>query len=627
MAFSREKAVDLARKHAEKRQFKKAVQQYELLAQKGMANMADRLQLGEYYRLGGDLLKAMFTYLDVGKELVTAGHHVKAIAIYKHMLRLDPSLYPVHLAAARTYYAAGHINDAVSQYQEAIGVLSVRGRPLDRLRVIREVLELDPENVRARIRLAEDFAGEGAIEDAVKELRIAADVLDRAGHTDDYIRVAERLLFHAPDDLVTCRRLSELLLEAASPQQALPKLQVCFRAQPMDVDILEMLALAFEQVGQSHKALAVLKQIARIHDRNGLIVERNAALERVVELDPADRSALRALAGRPVEPVVELGFQELSFEEGEDDFVPERSGSRSSPPESPVAATDVPPLVDDRSVAMDVPSSNFADGLSELDALVDDLAAASLLPLVPPRPAVGTVTPIPPPSGPPPVPPAPPESARAPVPSAVVGAATPPPTPSAPPVVSLPVIAPPASAPSAPSTSQSAPVESGDNPTADFVEFGFDEVYDSASIGSSRVSKSGPALGKVLGREFTPDPVNVASVEPAPAASSDEPVALGGRSRPVTKSAFDIGDATMIDPGDHVFVDIQEGLPPLGPVDAPTVELSAEIKGAFEEFDFFMAQGLFDEAMGVIDELPADTRAHPDVVSRWQRLDAATANE
>ncbi len=96
---------------------------------------------------------------------------------------------------ARVYQQLGLVNDAVSQYQQAIRVLSQRAKVRQKLYVIRELLELDPDNVRARVRLAEDFATEGLKPGAVRELRLAAEMGCMLAPRDFAAPIDERRLF------------------------------------------------------------------------------------------------------------------------------------------------------------------------------------------------------------------------------------------------------------------------------------------------------------------------------------------------------------------------------------------------------------------------------------------------
>lgn len=320
MAINKAKTLASAQRHIDKGQLKRAIAQYQRLSTADPTDVKIRLRLGDLYHKTGDLALALKAYNDVAHRYSDEGYLLKSVAVFKQMLRLDTGLHTVHVQLARVYHQLGLVNDAVSQYQQAVRVLTQRGKSNEKLYVIRELLELDPENVRARVRLAEDFAAEGGTSDAVRELRLAAETLDREARTDEFILVAERLLYHEPDDTIVARRLAELLLDQEDPQRALPRLQACFRAHPHDTEILSMLARAFGQLGQAHKSLTVLKELARIHDRNGLLGERDEVLQRVLELDPSDLSARRTIGQREGEPErpEELDFSEISFDELDD---------------------------------------------------------------------------------------------------------------------------------------------------------------------------------------------------------------------------------------------------------------------------------------------------------------------
>src|SRR5262249_37149525 len=80
-------------------------------------------------------------------------------------------------------------------------------------------------------------------------------------------------------------------------KRALPKLQVCFKANPRDVDTLGLLAEAFRELGQLPKTISVWKEVARIHQEAGNHDKRLEAYRRVLEVAPNDSDAKDALRG------------------------------------------------------------------------------------------------------------------------------------------------------------------------------------------------------------------------------------------------------------------------------------------------------------------------------------------
>ena len=87
--------------------------------------------------------------------------------------------------------------------------------------------------------------------------------LERA---DDALKVVERILHFRPDARFA-RVAAELYLGRASREdgmQALAKLQICFQADPKDLETLGLLAQAFTLIGQEAKAVEVYKEMARL---------------------------------------------------------------------------------------------------------------------------------------------------------------------------------------------------------------------------------------------------------------------------------------------------------------------------------------------------------------------------
>ena len=316
MAFNRARALEEAQRFIEKGQLKRAAGRYEKVCDADPDDFRTGLRLADLYVRAGMMESAALRYFDIAQRYGRKGEHLKAIATYKQMLRIDRALFPVHLSLARSYRELGLVNDAVAQYQQAVRVLGTQGRGTERLDTIRELLGLDRENVQARVRLAEDFVADGRIQDAIEQLRLAAELLDEADRHEEYVRVAERLLYHKPDDVAVSRRLAEVYLRQQNPQKALPRLQVAYAAQPADVDVLALLGATFEALGQVHKAAAVMKALAAIHDRNGLMEERDEVLAHILDLDPSDEHALSVL--RPARPQDEPEIDEIAFDELED---------------------------------------------------------------------------------------------------------------------------------------------------------------------------------------------------------------------------------------------------------------------------------------------------------------------
>ncbi len=101
-----------------------------------------------------------------------------------------------------------------------------------------------------------------ALDEAIESFWTAAELLINLARRDDALKVVERIL-HFRVDPRFARVAAELYLERGTKEdamQALAKLQVCFQADPRNLDTLGLLARAFNGIGQETKALEVYRR-------------------------------------------------------------------------------------------------------------------------------------------------------------------------------------------------------------------------------------------------------------------------------------------------------------------------------------------------------------------------------
>ena len=295
MPFSKARAVEAAGRALKRGQYGKAVDEYQRIVKNDPEDIRSKLKLGDLHIRAGQTGEAIQVLCEVAEHYGRQGFMLKAVAVYKQILKLDPELPEVSEALASHYHQQGLLTEAVKQYKDAAREYARLGRPLERLEVIRKMVELDPENVADRIRLAEAFSAAGRYSQAVTLFREACRILERRDRPQLYCKVAERLLHHQPDDFEVNRALAAHYLKERDAQRGLPKLRACYRQQPRDLDVLEMLATTFDLLGQAHKAVTVLREIARLHGENGLLKERDRTYERILDLHSGDSEARKAL--------------------------------------------------------------------------------------------------------------------------------------------------------------------------------------------------------------------------------------------------------------------------------------------------------------------------------------------
>src|SRR5262245_9698591 len=185
--------------------------------------------------------------------------------------------------------------DAMQHYESVAAHFHREGNTKEALDTVKKLVDLDPENIATRIKLAELYSKEGLVEEAVLQFNMACEQLRRQGRQDDFIKVAERLLWHKPDNHPLNRELAGLYLRRNDPRRALQKLQACFKADPRDVETLGLLALAFQALDQKAKTVSVLKELAKIHVENRARDKAGEVYRKIIEIVPNDPEAVQFL--------------------------------------------------------------------------------------------------------------------------------------------------------------------------------------------------------------------------------------------------------------------------------------------------------------------------------------------
>jgi pilus assembly protein FimV len=292
LAFNKNKVMEVARRFADKGQLDKAIKEYLRVVQDDPHDVRVWLKVGDLYVKKGSKREATETYLRVAHFYSEQGFFLKAVAVYKQILKLNPRLVEVNLKLAELYRQLGLMSDAMQHFEMVAGHFHREGKTKEALATVRQLVELAPDNVATRIKLAELYSKEGMNEEAVTEFGTACDYLRAQDREEDFVKVGERLLWHKADNVTLSRELASIYLRRNDARRALQKLQACFKTNPRDVETLELLAQAFQHLEQSAKTVSVLKEMARVLEEDGKRDRVADVYQRILRLAPTDRDAI-----------------------------------------------------------------------------------------------------------------------------------------------------------------------------------------------------------------------------------------------------------------------------------------------------------------------------------------------
>lgn len=291
MAINKNKVIAAAQKFVQKGQLDKAIREYLRIVEEEPSDVRTWLKIGDLQLKNGSATDATATYLRVANTYSEEGFYLKAVAVYKQVLRLQPEFVEVHFKLAALNKQLGLISDARKQLEAAYQLLVKAGRTEDSVQVLGAMVEIDPENVPARIRLAETHSKEKRVDEAIVEFTRAADILRTTGRIDDFLRVAERIIWHRADNIPLIKEVANFYLERQDPRRALQKLQLCYKADEKDTETMGLLVNAFLALDQREKAVTILKVLASVHEEKGELDQRDEVFRRILTLAPEDREA------------------------------------------------------------------------------------------------------------------------------------------------------------------------------------------------------------------------------------------------------------------------------------------------------------------------------------------------
>ncbi len=290
--MDKNKIIEGAAKLVAKGAYDKAIKEYQKVLDADPRDVRVLQKMGELFQKKNDNVQAAAFFTRVAECYSGDGFFLKAVALYKQVLRLNPELVEVNLKLAELHQQLGLLTEAMAFFQTVVAHHEKRGDTRATFDTLKKMVDLDSENVSSRLKLAELYAREGMGGEALLEFRRAAAYFQKNGRADEGLRVLERIAALEPDNLPLARDLARDYLSRGDAKRALAKLQLCFKVDPRDLETLKLLAEAFTALGHSSKTLSVFKEMAKLHAERNHIGEARAAWSRVEQLDPADPDLL-----------------------------------------------------------------------------------------------------------------------------------------------------------------------------------------------------------------------------------------------------------------------------------------------------------------------------------------------
>ena len=290
MVGDKDRIFELAQKITQTKGLKKTIKEYQRILDKDPSDIKTRIKLGDLYLRRGTLDKAVKEYFKIGEHYIGEELDLKAIAMFKKILVLNPGMIDSYYKLADLYYRRGLFGEAKLQYHK--------------------VLEIDPKDKKARDGLK--MIETKAVKTSAPEKRIVEDTTrEKDPVWNAILQELQRQLSAQlkQDDYQTHYHLGIAFKEMGLQQRAIEEFKIALADPNQEFYCYLMLGICNREMGNHSEALENLKkglkikplvtkqyediyyQLGQTYEEAGHLKEALEAFNKVLELKGGKASA------------------------------------------------------------------------------------------------------------------------------------------------------------------------------------------------------------------------------------------------------------------------------------------------------------------------------------------------
>ncbi len=269
--FNKQKLLSAAEKFVQQGKLQNAIAEYDKVLKHDEKDLTVNNTIGDLYARLGDSAKAIECFKKVGDAYAAQGFTVKGIAMYKKITKLHPSV-DSSLKLAELYTQQGLFNDARAQYLQVAEDFMKNGDLEQAVRLFQKVLEMDPENVPMRVKLAEVYVRLDKKKEAWEIFSAVVESLRSRGSLAAVEDILKRMLAIDPNNSYVLLLRGKSALDNGDPKSAIANLE---KAADLDShpDGLRDLLKAYLLIGNLSKATPISEKLLTVHnDAEGMFL-------------------------------------------------------------------------------------------------------------------------------------------------------------------------------------------------------------------------------------------------------------------------------------------------------------------------------------------------------------------
>jgi tetratricopeptide (TPR) repeat protein len=194
MAFNKNKALESALKYLNQGKVAQAIGEYQQILRHDPKDQATLMTVGDLFARQSDMPQAIEYFERLAQVYLNDGFNSKAIAIYKKIAKLAPAELAPLERLADLYVQQGVLSEARPLFLQIAEVHLKANRAPKAVEVLNRLLEVEPENPRVQMRLAELYNVMGQKKEAAQTYLNYAQRLFDHGEPHEAEKLIERAL-------------------------------------------------------------------------------------------------------------------------------------------------------------------------------------------------------------------------------------------------------------------------------------------------------------------------------------------------------------------------------------------------------------------------------------------------
>jgi tetratricopeptide (TPR) repeat protein len=254
MASDKSKILKSAEKYVASGKSAQAIEEYLKVLRDNPKEWNVMIQVGDLYLKLNKTAEAVDQFQKVADHYYSDGFFLKAIAIYKRINKLDPSLTDICMKLADLYLKQGLTMDAKSQLHLVAQSYINKGQNKEAIVTLKKLAEIEPDNLKTRNDLAKAYKAEGMVPEAIKEYLDIGEELIRKGLLKESLAVLETANKLDPKDSDVLQKILSIYLQQNEKAKADALLEEAMKADPSNPDLLGLVAQSQADNNQIEKA-------------------------------------------------------------------------------------------------------------------------------------------------------------------------------------------------------------------------------------------------------------------------------------------------------------------------------------------------------------------------------------